>query len=406
MAQRERASTPPLAVPGEEVRPFLGSPEDEDADDGDPALPIDVLIDQHRRPKRYRHVMEERWAPPLSLGLWLALCAVVGLAVPLNHPNVSPHARVAVWVLFIATEVFLALTHFLDPGIIMPEREVDPIVAQLEEREETRKRAEAAGGSGVTGDRSRVTGNGLGAGIPSLDGSFPDSGPVRRDQVGQWARMPSRSSNRVPGSQPEYDLEGSPTHWDWAKCERWCRTCKIWRPPRAAHCTECGYCVKRFDHHCGAVGNCVGRDNHRWFVAFLCSCSGLVVVMLSVSVHRLRAGGWFVGRSSWDALTPWILLGCAVTYAYMSVLACFAVSHVWIFCCDVTTKELMRPTGSEGDRLAGRERRQEAWRRLCGDCNAFSATSLSNVIEGIACAKCRLRSSTVDRVRAKLGQGR
>ena len=110
-------------------------------------MPIDILIDQYRTgrsPHRHKHACEERWAPPLGLGLWIALCAVVGLAVPLNHPNVSPHVRVAVWVLFIATEMFLALTHFLDPGIIVPEKETDPVVARLEERERT----ERIGGGG------------------------------------------------------------------------------------------------------------------------------------------------------------------------------------------------------------------------------------------------------------------
>ena len=162
-------------------------------------MPIDILIDQYRTgrsPHRHKHACEERWAPPLGLGLWIALCAVVGLAVPLNHPNVSPHVRVAVWVLFIATEVFLALTHFLDPGIIVPEKETDPVVAQLEEREKERRESEAAG-------RTESAGDGLGASPSSLDGPTPELGGVRRDPgTGQWARMPSRTSNaRSRGSR-------------------------------------------------------------------------------------------------------------------------------------------------------------------------------------------------------------
>ena len=49
----------------------------------------------------------------------------------------------------------------------------------------------------------------------------------------------------------------------------YCRTCKIWRPPRASHCPECDVCVEMLDHHCPFVGNCVGKRNHKYFLLFV-----------------------------------------------------------------------------------------------------------------------------------------
>lgn len=50
---------------------------------------------------------------------------------------------------------------------------------------------------------------------------------------------------------------------------RYCKTCKLEKPPKASHCKFCNNCVKKFDHHCFFIGNCIGERNHRSFVVFL-----------------------------------------------------------------------------------------------------------------------------------------
>jgi hypothetical protein len=64
---------------------------------------------------------------------------------------------------------------------------------------------------------------------------------------------------------------------------RFCKTCKIFRPPGVSHCTKCNNCIERYDHHCPWMGNCIGKTNYKWFILFLSTLLILIFFNLFIT---------------------------------------------------------------------------------------------------------------------------
>ncbi|XP_064119849.1 palmitoyltransferase ZDHHC20-B-like isoform X5 [Macrobrachium nipponense] len=50
---------------------------------------------------------------------------------------------------------------------------------------------------------------------------------------------------------------------------RYCEKCVQIKPDRCHHCSVCGECVLKLDHHCPWVNNCVAFTNYKFFILFL-----------------------------------------------------------------------------------------------------------------------------------------
>lgn len=64
---------------------------------------------------------------------------------------------------------------------------------------------------------------------------------------------------------------------------RLCEKCNLIKPDRCHHCSICGRCVLRMDHHCPWINNCVSFTNYKFFVLFLGYTFALCIFVASTT---------------------------------------------------------------------------------------------------------------------------
>lgn len=111
-------------------------------------------------------------------------------------------------------------------------------------------------------------------------------------------RSKSRDGNSAEAQRGEETAMEVPT--------KYCKSCNIWRPPRAHHCRVCDACIETQDHHCVWLNNCVGRRNYRFFFSYVGSVTFLAVLLVAFSLthvilyaqqHNIGFGESLTGRT-------------------------------------------------------------------------------------------------------------
>ncbi|KAJ9134508.1 Palmitoyltransferase [Coniochaeta hoffmannii] len=166
-----------------------------------------------------------------------------------------------------------------------------------------------------------------------------------------------RNLHQFPPASPNEDplVLGPPTN-DWTLVKsaeksaaamevptKYCKTCNIWRPPRAHHCRLCDNCIETQDHHCVWVNNCVGRRNYRYFFTFVLSLMTAASYLLAASLAQILV---YMNRehiSFGASISHFRVPFAMVIYGFFGIMYPAALTgyHVFLMARGETTREYL-----------------------------------------------------------------
>jgi hypothetical protein len=175
---------------------------------------------------------------------------------------------------------------------------------------------------------------------------FTDPGIIKKINA---EYVPSKELAKIPlrkvnGKREPVDLTLN-GHFQKLK---YCKTCHLYRPPRASHCHDCDNCVERFDHHCPWIGTCVGKRNYPSFLMFVLFGTILDISTLIMSLLRIVIGK-NESRYDGDALQvlkhePYTVISLIYSFLFMWFLVPLLVFHFWLIRSNQTTYDFWKDT--------------------------------------------------------------
>ncbi|GLI64646.1 hypothetical protein VaNZ11_007972 [Volvox africanus] len=255
-------------------------------------------------------------------------------------------------------------THLVDPGIIPPKRDQDPLIAALERGDTdavpySGRYTKALNGTWVRSLTAREWAEEQQRLLQPPQPPQPQpSSPRGQEQHHLMQGQLRNVRKRVQESQeldevvcqpaapaPAVATAAVPAALPLSQAlaasmivHKYCITCHIWRPERAHHCSVCGFCMDHFDHHCGVMGNCIARLNHRFFAGFMVLAQVAGGLGLGGCVWRLRREG-FPSSPSWSQVETYLLLLVGLLMFFHILMLGFGTGHCVLLALDLTTKD-------------------------------------------------------------------
>ncbi|XP_062916813.1 palmitoyltransferase ZDHHC9 isoform X3 [Mobula hypostoma] len=172
--------------------------------------------------------------------------------------------------------------------------------------------------------------------------SFSDPGVLPRAEPDEAAfvemEIEAANGNVPAGQRPPPRIKDIQINNQIIKL-KYCYTCKIFRPPRASHCSVCDNCVERFDHHCPWVGNCVGKRNYRFFYLFTISLSFLTVYIFAFDIVHVALRSVDNGFLNTLKDTPGTVLEVVICFFTLWSVIGLSGFHTYLIALNQTTNE-------------------------------------------------------------------
>ena len=127
---------------------------------------------------------------------------------------------------------------------------------------------------------------------------------------------------------------------------RHCEKCNYYKLPRVSHCSTCGECIYKLDHHCMWTQTCIGHFNQRPFIWF---CLYMTIGVMQFWVSTVRAVSVMSGGCEshfFSFFEPGVYVLWAITCFSAGVVGLMivglAISHSLMICTNSTTLDSMK----------------------------------------------------------------